>query len=254
MPGEDSYRWAIAPGREQFEPFVKKLSATFEEIGNTIYKERNVLKTISMNERTIVVKSFVLPNLLNRYLYRWARKSKARRAYENAVKLTKLKVATPTPIGYIEYHRGMCLAQSFYIYDEWPADNTVREVITDPQHPDRDRILSALGEFAWQLHSKLVHFRDFSPGNILVRWGSDRQLCLVDINRISFEVMPLKKRMRTFARLWADDNDLLTIVAAYARASGDDAHRASRLALHYSKAHKQSSQRKESIKTLLKLH
>jgi hypothetical protein len=254
MSGDGKAHWVLAQGKEDFGPILKNLNESFKHTGNTIYKGRNVLKELSWLGDAIIVKSFAEPNLLNRYIYKWVRKSKSRRAFEYAIKLAERKINTPSPIGYIEYYRRNCLAQSFYAYDKWPADFTAREVITNPLHPDRDTILSAIGEFAWQLHRSEVDFKDFSPGNILIRWGLSKELCLVDINRMSFQALSLKKRMRTFARLWAEDHDLSTIIAGYVRASGDDRALAVRLAVRYSQSHKYRSLRKEAIKSLLRLH
>ena len=254
MSGADKARWALSPGKEHLEPLLKNLSESFDEISDTIYQGRNVLKRLAWGQERIIIKSFACPNILNRYIYRWARKSKARRAYENAGKLTKLNIITPLPVGYIEYHCDSYLAQSFYVYEEWSADSTIREVITDSQFPNRVEILSSLGRLAASLHSRSVNFRDFSPGNILMKYSELAEFCLVDINRITFESLSLKKRMRAFARLWLDDHDLLFVIAGYVKASGDPESRSLRLALYYSRQHKRQSLHKERLKAFLGLH
>ena len=254
MSGEDKARWALTPGKEHFEPLLKNLSQSFEGIKDTIYEGRNVLKRLAWGKESIIIKSFAHPNLLNRYIYRWARKPKARRAYENAIELTKLNIITPLPVGYIEYHCNNYLVQSFYVYEEWRADSTIREAITDPWFPNRAKILASLGRLASNLHASGVNFRDFSPGNILIRYSEPAEFCLIDINRIKFEPLSLKKRMRTFARLWLDDHDLLFVIAEYAKASGDSGLQSAKLALHYSRQHKRQSLRKEKLKAFLGLH
>jgi len=254
MSGDDKVRWLLTPGREHFEPLLKNLSESFKGIKDTIYQERNVLKRLAWGQERIIIKSFAHPNILNRYIYRWARKSKASRAYENAIELTKLNIITPLPVGYIEYRRENYLAQSFYVYEEWSADSTIREVITDSQFPNRAEVLAGLGKFAWKLHSKSVNFKDFSPGNILIKYSEPAEFCLVDINRIKFEPLSLRKRMQTFARLWLDDHDLLFVIAGYVKASGESESQCLRLALYYSRQHKQQSLRKARLKEFLGLH
>ncbi len=254
MSGGDKARWALSPGKEHLEPLLKNLSESFEEISDTIYQGRNVLKRLAWGQEPIIIKSFAYPNILNRYIYRWARKPKASRAYENAIELTKLNIITPLPVGYIEYYRDNHLAQSFYVYEEWSADSTIREVITNSQFPNRAEILTSLGKFVWKLHSKSINFKDFSPGNILIKYSEPAEFCLVDINRIKFEPLSLKKRMRTFASLWLDDHDLLFVIAGYAKASGDSESQSLRLALHCSRQHKRQSLRKEKLKAFLGLH
>jgi tRNA A-37 threonylcarbamoyl transferase component Bud32 len=254
MSGGDKSRWAIAPSKEHFGPLLRNLDKTFEEIGITLYQARNVLKRAIWNGQRVIIKSFAVPNAVNRLLYRWMRKSKARRAFENAVELSKRGITTPSPIGYIEYGSDHRLTRSFYAYDEWRADFTLRECLTNPDDPDRIEILAALGAFTWQMHHQGVNFLDFSPGNILVQWEAKKAFCLVDINRIRVQSLTLEERMRTFARLWANDEDLETIVAGYALASGDNATHAAALAVRYSQIHKRRSWRKEQIKTWLNLN
>jgi tRNA A-37 threonylcarbamoyl transferase component Bud32 len=254
MSGGDKSRCVIAHDKARFGPLLRNLDKTFDETGVTLYQARNVLKRLIWGEQQVIVKSFGVPNAVNRLLYRWVRKSKARRAFENAVELSKRGITTPSPIGYIEYDVGLGLARSFYAYDEWRADFTLRECITNPDYSDRIEILAALGAFTWQMHHQGVNFLDFSPGNILVQWEAKKAFCLVDINRIRFQSLMLEERMRTFARLWANDEDLETIVAGYALASGDNVALATALAIRYSQAHKRRSWRKEQIKTWLNLN
>lgn len=254
MSGGDRYRWSLAPSRESYEPFLKNLNRTFKENGETIYQGRNVLKKITWRDKAVIVKSFAVPNQLNQYIYGSIRKSKSRRAFENSIELAKRGINTPLPIGYIEYRYGRRLGESFYAYYMWPADFTARQVIINPQSLNRTVFLSAIGQFAWQLHKNQVNFMDFSPGNILIRQGEAVEFCLVDTNRVRFEPLSLRKRMQTFARLWADDEDLVEIVAGYVTVSGDDGLEATKLALYFSQRHKRQALRKEAIKTLLRLH
>ena len=254
MSGGANCKWRLAPQKECFKPYLMRLHESFESYSDIIYKSRNILAAVNWEGERVIVKSFGTPNLFNRYLYRWVRKSKACRALENAVELTKRGINTPDPIGYIEYHRWNSLTRSFYAYHEWPAASTAREFITNPDQPNRTKVLNALGEFAWQLHDRGVDFRDFSPGNILVKWSQKIEFCLVDINRIVFQMLPLDKRMMTFARLWAGNHELSIIVSGYTACSRDDNAEALKLALHYSQLHKNRSLRKEGIKTLLRLH
>lgn len=254
MSGADNYRCVLVPGNENLEATIRGLPGNFERTGDTLYKARNVLKRYNWGQKKVIVKSFAIPNWLNRFLYRWIRKSKAQRAFEHALELSTRGIATPSPIGYLECVNGFHLTRSFYAYEEWSADFTLRDCLMNPDYPDRLGILTALGEFAWQMHQQQINFLDFSPGNILVRWKSSKSFCLVDINRMRFQALSFQERMRTFSRLWANDGDLETIVVAYALVSGEDVDIAKALAIHYSETHKERSLRKEKIKSLLNLH
>ena len=256
-----SIYFQIAPGQEQFAPQLNALAQTFAHSGETIYKARNEIKRMQWHDAAVIVKSFAVPRGLRGYIYGQLRKSKARRSFENALELQRRGISTPAPIGFIEHAQGGALKQSFYVCHEWPASFTLREPLFDLEFPKRLEILQMLGRFAWQLHSKEIYHRDFSPGNILITADSvaaetisQWNFSLVDVNRMQFAPLSLKQRMRNFAMLWAREADLKIIVQAYAQESGDAAEAAVSLALGYSAQHKKKAMRKERIKSLLGLH
>ena len=102
MSGADNYRCVLVPGNENLEATIRGLPGNFERTGDTLYKARNVLKRYNWGQKKVIVKSFAIPNWLNRFLYRWIRKSKAQRAFEHALELSTRGIATPSPIGYLE--------------------------------------------------------------------------------------------------------------------------------------------------------
>ncbi len=243
--------YQVAPGQEQFESQLKTVAQAFASSGDTIYKARNEIKRMHWQGLPVIVKSFGVPGKVRGLVYGQLRKSKAQRSYENALELQRRSVNTPKPIGFIEHRESGALRQSFYICHEWPASCTLREPLFDSQFPHRTEILQAFGRFAWELHQKQIHHRDFSPGNILIQGST---FCLVDVNRMRFEALDLNARMKNFAMLWASDEDMETIIMAYSQASGDNPQEALNLALEYSHQHKHRANRKERIKSLLGLH
>lgn len=253
--------YQLAPGQEQFEPKLQSLLQIFSQSGETIYKARNEIKRMHWQGVPVIVKSFGVPGRLRGLIYGLLRKSKAQRSFENATELQRRNIDTPEPIGFIQYREAGALRQSFYVCHEWSAGFTLQEPLFNSEFPNRTEILQAFGRFAWQLHQKQIHHRDFSAGNILIlgkaqdtstpnTWG----FCLVDVNRMRFEALGLEARMRNFATLWASDADIEIIVRAYANESGDDPQKALALALEYSNRHKRRANRKDRIKTLMGLH
>ena len=253
--------YKVAPGAEQFAPKLMQLAQRFSQDGETIYKARNEIRRVQWPGVSIIVKSFKVPGLLRGLVYGQIKKSKAKRSFENALELQRLTVTTPPPIGYIEYQSSGALMQSFYICYEWPATYTLREPLFDLNFPNREEILRSFGRFVWQLHRKKIHHLDLSPGNVLVKKTSTGnsssecyEFCLVDINRMRFELLSLGQRLDNFAMLWASDEDLKTIMSTYAHASGDSPQQALVLALRGSQRHKHRANRKERIKSLLGFH
>ncbi|WVN42052.1 lipopolysaccharide kinase InaA family protein [beta proteobacterium MWH-UniP1] len=265
MSGADNTVWQIAPGQERFVDFLLALNTTFAQQGSTIYHARNELKEFTVDGDVLIVKSFGVPDALRRLIYGRFRQSKAQKSFNNAVRLQSLDLPTPSPVGFIEHHRSGGLYESFYVSHAWPNAQTIRDPLTNPNHPNRREILKAFGRFAWKLHQHQVYHRDFSPGNILFSKSSGTasgkqngagqwQFCLVDVNRMEFRPLSLDARMENFKMLWADDDDLNIIISAYATASGEAATTLIEKAISSSNAHKQRANRKERIKTLLHLH
>jgi hypothetical protein len=90
MSGGDKSRCVIAHDKARFGPLLRNLDKTFDETGVTLYQARNVLKRLIWGEQQVIVKSFGVPNAVNRLLYRWARKSKGLRAREKFLCLRRV--------------------------------------------------------------------------------------------------------------------------------------------------------------------
>src|SRR5690554_145431 len=75
----------------------------YESAGALFVKgSRNSIKTITIDGVVLSVKSFKVPHLVNSIAYRYFRKSKARRSFENALTLLNMGIGTPEPVAYFE--------------------------------------------------------------------------------------------------------------------------------------------------------
>ncbi|MGB1308654.1 MAG: Kdo domain containing protein, partial [Oceanihabitans sp.] len=87
----------------EFETVLKDYIINFDTKGDDYgNQKRNSLKLFSLNNLTINVKSFRVPNVINQVVYKYFRKSKAERSFTYANKLLELKIGTPKPIAYFE--------------------------------------------------------------------------------------------------------------------------------------------------------
>ncbi len=189
-----------------------------ERIGNG---DRNVLKAFKISKGTINVKSFKVPNLINKIVYRFFRMSKAQRSFEHATTLMELGIGTPEPVAYVEYHRGPFLERSFYVSEQLVPDFTFRELIHEPDIPKREEIVKKFTQFTFQLHENNILFKDHSPGNTLIKWeGSDVHFFLVDLNRMDFKTLSFEERIKNFARLTPLKEMVAMMSAEYARLIG----------------------------------
>ncbi|UFS62207.1 hypothetical protein LOH54_11210 [Sulfurimonas sp. HSL-3221] len=217
-----SVNYTIHPDYAEFEAELLSVEAQFSSSDESIHKARNELRIVPMHGIKTVIKAFKVPHLLNRFVYAYLRDSKAKKSYNNGVRLLELDVPTPQPIGYIEFFRGGLFAQSYFISKYEPYDFTIREVLHH-RVEDVETILKAFTAFTHMLHQKGVWHEDYSPGNILIRKTADGYgFMLVDINRMQFRPIPPAEGMRNFGKLWAKAPERTLIAREYARLSGMD--------------------------------
>ncbi len=62
--------------------------------------DRNKIKLFDWNGKTINIKSFKIPNIINKVAYKYFRKSKAKRSFEYATILLEKGIGTPAPVSY----------------------------------------------------------------------------------------------------------------------------------------------------------
>ncbi len=186
--------------------------------GHIEYQGRNTIKSIEIEQEKWNIKLFKVPNIVNRFVYRLFRKSKAQRSFEYAKKLTALGFLTPKPIAYAENYRGLYLLDSYYISKQLNYNLTFRELINDINYLDRVNILQQFTEFTYNLQVSGVHFIDHSPGNTLIVKGENDkyQFYLVDLNRMRFGHLNYKQRIQNFARLSLTDEMIEIIATKYA--------------------------------------
>src|SRR5690606_4274442 len=75
--------------------------------------KRNQIRIFEADGHKINVKSFKKPNFINKIIYKFFRKSKARRSFEFAGLLLKNGIGTPQPIAFYENFDALGLLDSY---------------------------------------------------------------------------------------------------------------------------------------------
>ena len=198
------YQNDFKPYQHQIEYCIKNFDSSGIQLGNA---DRNSIKLFELEGKTINVKSFKVPNLINQVAYRFFRKSKAQRSFEYANRLTDLNIGTPQPIAYYEFSTSLMFKNSYYISHHLNYDLTFRELSNNLNYPNHEQILRAFTRFTFDLHEKGVHFLDHSPGNTLIKKDGEAYLFyLVDLNRMEFKTLQLEDRIKNFRRLTPHDS------------------------------------------------
>ncbi|PRX45750.1 lipopolysaccharide kinase InaA family protein [Salegentibacter salegens] len=196
---------------------IKNLIQNFNETGDMLVDgKRNKLKLFELEGIKINVKSFKIPNTVNKIAYRFFRKSKAERSFKYAEYLLSKNVGTPQPIAYVEETVAFSFLRSFYLSEQLDYDLSFREI--DLSKPGHEAILKAFTRFIFELHEKEIEFLDNSPGNTLIRLnGGKPKFFLVDLNRMNFKALNFSERMRNFSRLTQDKEVVRIMAIEYAK-------------------------------------
>lgn len=214
----------VHPEYADHKSTIEHAIANFNEIGQRVGRgKRNTLKRIVMDDWSINVKAFKLPDPFKSFIYRYLRQSKARRSYEYALRLISKGIGTPHPIAYIEERQMSGLGRSFYVCEHIDDAITIRTITENPAYPEREKILRQFAAFTLKLHSEQILFLDHARGNTLIKKkaNGDYSFYLVDLNRMKFNAsMGFERRMKNFARLTVSDEMLAVISDEYAKLAG----------------------------------
>ncbi|KMQ65058.1 lipopolysaccharide kinase [Chryseobacterium angstadtii] len=184
---------------------------------------RNIVKWISINNMMLNFKSFKQHNIINRHVYKYYRKSKAKRSFEYAHLLISKNFYTPKPIAYVEFHDCIGLTNSYYISEQLENSFTLQDVFLGKNSfEDWKEIVKGYTLLIYQLHEQGIEFIDNSPGNFLLKkMDNEYRFFLVDLNRMNFHhQFEIYDRFKNFARLTNDPDILKIISLEYSLLSG----------------------------------
>jgi len=210
-------RYEINPSYSLLKEKILDIPRIFENEGQVIQDGRNLIKSINIDGLTFNIKSFKTPNLINKYAYRYLRKSKAKRSFQYGSKLLKLGVSTPDPVAYIEYSKLGGLTRSYYISIQAEYDYTFRELIGQNIENIND-VLIEFTRFTYNFHKQGIYFIDHSPGNTLIKENdSGFNFYLVDLNRTKFTSIDIDLGIKNFYRLGSTKEMVEVMAKEYAK-------------------------------------
>lgn len=99
---------------------------------------------------------------------------------------------------------------------------------------ENEDIFRALGTYMAKLHEAEVYHADFSPGNVLYdRTEEGVKFSLIDINRMHFGPVSLKRGCANFSRLWGREAAFHLMAETYAESRHFDEAECLRWILYY---------------------
>ena len=207
----------IFPNGFSLEDFER----SFEENQNIIKNNRNIIKKLRFGDTETVTKSFKRPNFIQGIIYKFFRKTKARRSFENSLLLNQKGIKTPEPLCYIEVFDSFRLRQSYYISRQINYDFTL-EFATQKEAKDHRAILNSFIDFTYNLHEKNIMHLDYVVGNICVKKKEDGyDFFLVDLNRLYKGAVNSKTGVKNLKRISRDPEIIKILAEEYANKSSD---------------------------------
>lgn len=224
----------INPDYLYLEDFLKRLPYFFEKEGKTIYKVRNEIKVFEEKGLLLNVKSYRKPIFANRVIYTFFRKSKARRAYGNAMEVLSRGFDTSRPIAYVEQRIGGLLCKSYFVCLQCNYNRIFREFADNSDIQGREDVLRAFGTYAAKMHRAGILHLDLSIGNILFEIDkAGVHFCLIDLNRMKFRNIDEKTGCRNFERLRGNFDFFRILAESYAKECGLNAEECLQTILRY---------------------
>lgn len=246
----------VSPDFKNLASKIQSVFQNFDEEGTDyIIGERNIIKIFEVDALKINVKSFKIPNKLNQFVYKYFRKSKARRSFEFANILLQKGIGTPTPIAFQENFNAFGLQKSFYASIHQDYDLTFRELVEIKDFPEEEDILRQFTRFCYKMHEAGVEFKDHSPGNTLIKKTAENQyeFYLVDLNRMNFhDSMNIELRMKNLSRLTPKKEMVKIMADEYAKVSGENLSDLFELLWDFTSKFQTKYHRKLKAKTKLK--
>jgi tRNA A-37 threonylcarbamoyl transferase component Bud32 len=192
----------VHPEYNRLTDWIKEIPSIFSTQGETLYKARNELKIFDSDFGKIVVKSFRIPHIINRFAYTFLRLSKAARSYVYSLEIQKRGFETPYPIAYIELYKVGLLSKSYYVSTHTDY-LLMRNFYFSKKLTEEDiNILKAFARYTVRLHEKEIYHTDYSNGNILYKKeGENVFFELIDVNRVQFRKVTEKMAYKAFHRL-----------------------------------------------------
>lgn len=223
----------INPKYKELTPFLEELPDIFESSGETIYTGRNLIKVYEVDGLRINVKRYGIPMLFNRVVYSFIRKSKGYRAYTYPSILIERGIYTPEPIAYLEERKYGIIRYSYFVSVQSSYEPILYK-IGDKEVDEIKDLTKSLALFTAKMHKAEIYHKDYSPGNILCKKEEgEYKFCLVDINRMRFGPVSVKRGCANFARLWGQPSFFNYLATVYAKERGADVEHSIAVTLHY---------------------
>lgn len=160
--------------------------------GEVLRNERNLIVRYNIDGMDMVIKRFGKPFFFNRINYTLFRASKPKRAYRNAIRLSRMGYSTPEAVAFATHRSGGLYDWGTFVCPYCPHP-TVFSAVKDNRNVPKE-LLDALAAYTAKMHRDGIYFYDYNLGNILYQRNPETgayDFTLIDCNRINFYNKPI---------------------------------------------------------------
>lgn len=213
----------IHPSFSSHSLFIESIPYRFEQLGIHLHNDRNEVKKIENCGVYFVVKYFKRLTWANKFIYRYFRKSKARRSCENALFLQTKGISTPFPVAYINCYQGLFLTHSYYI-SVYIEASSLSETLDNPTFNNQE-LIHNFAKLTYRLHQKGIFHGDYHLKNILYKSKHlENPFYLIDINRMRFRKLTQRRAIKNMSRLHLSFENQSLFSKKYALLSDSNPH------------------------------
>ncbi len=196
--------------------FVDQIPENFNCLGDVVHAGRNEIRIVTVNGTSLVIKYFKRIASVNRFVYAYIRKSKARRSYEHSLHLLNNGITSPEPIAYINCYKNGLLYMSYYVclYTNYkPLEELLKLPVTESEEA-----LKAFARFSLRLHKSGIFHYDYNVSNVLFRFSENEyDFSLIDNNRMRFRKYKYSRGIKNMNRLKIPVDCIGIIASEYAK-------------------------------------
>ncbi len=212
----------INPKYSFLENFIYSVFDRTYSVEETYRDKRNKVEDTTIDGVRLVIKFFKKPTEFNRVVYTWFRPTKAKRSYENSMKLLEMGYIVPEPIAYLEKKKGLFFHTGCYI-SLYTDCRSVRDFcsITPNSYQEYEKIkkfINNIASFSAKLHNDGILHNDYNIDNILYKEGENGyEFILLDLNRLKFNNKSKMKSAKDISNMHFNHFVLISIIDEYCR-------------------------------------
>ena len=220
----------INPKYESLREYLTHIEDHFEKEGKEIFRDRNIIRTLSINGLTLCVKKYAPLSLRSQLAQRLYKTPKGKMAYFKPLSLRERGFESPEPVAYVKYNKGLTNTATYFVCLHSSYKYSMKDAF-DMSDEDRAELINSFAHFVARLHRSGFMHKDFSSSNILFdKIGGRYHFELIDTNSLQIgRPISLEKGCANLAKLTGNDDFFSALAHAYALARDCNAEQCEKL-------------------------